>query len=120
MNNDYLDPINAEGMPNLADSAFALQFLLNAKTGVRNYAAALTETASPEVRTLLRRHLAEALALHRELAALMMKKGWFHPYQLNEQFELDMKSSNTVMKIANLELFPEDTSRRGTFATPNK
>lgn len=29
MNQDYLDPRNAEGMPNLADSAIALDFLLS-------------------------------------------------------------------------------------------
>ena len=30
---DYLDPRNAEGMPNLADSAFAMDFLLAVKMG---------------------------------------------------------------------------------------
>ena len=120
MNNDFLDPINAEGMPNLADSAFALDFLLTAKNGVRNCAIAISETASAEARVLLHRQLTEALALHDEISKLMMQKGWFHPYQLNEQFQLDVKSSDTTMKIANLELFPDHTSRLGTFATPNK
>lgn len=120
MNNDFLDPINAEGMPKLADASFALDFLLAAKNGVRNCASAIAETASPEVRAVLRRQLAEALALHAEIAHLMMEKGWFHPYQLDEQFGLDMLSSDTVVKIANLDLFPEDTSRLGLFATPDK
>ena len=42
---DYLDPRNAEGMPNLADSAFAMDFLLAVKNGIRNYRFAITETA---------------------------------------------------------------------------
>lgn len=120
MNNDFLDPINAEGMPNLADSAFALDFLLSAKNGVIFCAKAISETASPEVRALFVRQLTEGLALHEEIASLMMEKGWFHPYQLNEQFQLDMKSADTTVKIANLDLFPDHTSRLGTFATPNK
>lgn len=119
MINDYLDPRNAEGMPNLADSALALEFMISAKMGARNLAFAITETTSPRVRDLLRLQLAESLALHREIGELMMNKGWFKPYHLDEQFDLDVKSSDTMVKIANLDLFPADTSRWGTFATPN-
>lgn len=36
MINDYLEVRSAEGMPDLADSTIALDFLLAAKTGVRN------------------------------------------------------------------------------------
>jgi similar to spore coat protein len=120
VNNDFLDPINSEGMPNLADSAFALDFLIRAKDGVRNCAFAIAETASPSARTLLVRQLTEALALHEQIAQLMTEKGWLHAYHLKEQFQLDMTSADTTVKIANLELFPDDTSRLGLFATPNK
>ncbi|WP_412176630.1 hypothetical protein [Bacillus sp. T3] len=46
MNQDYLDPKYAEGMPKMADSAFAVDFLLGVKTGIRYYAVTLTETTS--------------------------------------------------------------------------
>lgn len=120
MNNDFLDPINAEGMPKLADAAFALDFLLRAKNGVRNCAFAIAETATPEARAILRRQLAEALVMHQEIAQMMIKKGWLHAYELNEQFTLDMISADTVVKIANMQLFPDHTGRMGNFATPNK
>jgi spore coat protein CotF len=119
MNNDFLDPINAENMPRLADASLALEFLLTAKTGVRNCAAAIGETATPAVREVLRRQLAEALALHREIAALMADKGWFYPYHLDQQYRMDVSSADTFGKIAQMELFPGDTSRKGMFATPN-
>lgn len=120
MNNDYLDPINSEGMPNLADSLFALDFLMAAKNGVRNCAFALTESATPEARTIIKNQLEEALQMHQEIYQLMMKKGWLHPYNLSEQFQLDLKSAQTTLKIAEMQLFPEDTSRLGLFATPEK
>lgn len=120
MNNDYLDPVNSEGMPKLADASFALEFLLRCKNGVRNCAYAIAETATPEARAVLRRQLSEGLAMHQEISELMLKKGWLHAYQPHEQFKLDMKSADTVVKIANMELFPDNTSRLGTFATPNK
>lgn len=120
MNDDFLDPINAEGMPQLADASFAMDFLLRAKNGVRNCAFAIAETASPDVRAVLTRQLAEALALHRELSQLMLEKGWLRVYDLNDQFQLDLVSADTVVKVSEMELFPEDTSRKGLFATPNK
>ncbi|MGM0883879.1 MAG: spore coat protein [Bacillota bacterium] len=119
MNNDYLDPINAEGMPDQANAFFALDFLLAIKTGIRTCAIALSETATPEVRTVLRRQLEEGLALHEELTQMMIAKKWFHPYQLDEQFQLDLKSAKTTVQIAQMQLFPKDTSRLGTFATPD-
>jgi len=120
VNNDYLDPINAENMPNLVDNSLALDLLLSAKTGVTYCAKAITETTSPAVRAVLREILNDSLTLHRETAQLMMAKKWFHPYQLEEQHTLDVRSAETVVKIANMDLFPPDTSRLGLFATPNK
>ncbi len=120
MNNDYLDPRNAEGMPNLADSAFAMDFLLTVKNGVRNYAMAITETSSPELRSVLRNQMEAAIDLHGEISQLMINKGWLHPYDVNEQFPLDVKAAETAVKIAGMPLFPNDTDRLGMFATPNK
>jgi hypothetical protein len=87
--------------------------LLSAKNGVRNYAIALTEATTPEVRTFLRSQLQESLALHQEISELMMSKKWFHPYELHEQYQLDMLSANNTVQIAQLKLFPDDTSRNG-------
>jgi similar to spore coat protein len=120
MNNDYLDPINAQGMPKLADATFALDFLIRAKNGVRNCAYAIAETASPDARALLVRHLTDALALHEQAARLMMDKGWLHGRHLDQQFQLDMISADTMLKVAGLDLFPDHTSRLGMFATPDK
>ncbi|MDS1030588.1 spore coat protein [Bacillota bacterium LX-D] len=119
MSNDYLEIENADGMPGLVDSTIALNLLLNVKSGIRNYAIALTETADPEARTAIRTFLDKEIDLHAEVSELMMKKGWFHPYNVLEQFQLDQMSSQAAVQIANLELFPGNTSRLGTFATPN-
>ncbi|WP_102349096.1 spore coat protein [Bacillus sp. Marseille-P3661] len=118
MNNDFQDPINAVGMPDQINSAIALNFLLNVKNGVRNYVIAITEAASPEVRAALRKQLDAAIDLHGELTDLMLKKGWLHAYDVKEQFKLDLQSADTAVKIANLTLFPNETNRLGTFATP--
>jgi similar to spore coat protein len=120
MNEDYLDPKYAEGMPKMADSAFAMDFLLTVKTGIRYYAVTLTETASPEVRVTLYNQLEAAIDLYEETTALMLEKGWLYPHDLGKQVELDIKSADMALAIAEMELFPIDTDRRGTFATPFK
>lgn len=120
MNQDYLDPKYAEGMPKMADASFALDFLISLKTGIRYYAFTITETASPGLRETLVRQMEEGLDLYEEAVELFMKKGWLTPHDLGKQVELDLKSADMALAIAEMELFPLDTDRRGTFATPNK
>lgn len=120
MINDYLEIRNAEGMPKLVDGTISLAFLINAKSGVRNCAIALTESATPEVRAVLRTQLNNAINMHEEISNLMINKGWFHPNNLEKQFQMDMESSHTAVQIASLDLFPGNTSRIGNFATPEK
>lgn len=120
MINDYLEIRNAEGMPKLVDANMSLGFLLNAKSGVRNCAIALTEATTPEVRTVLKNQLNDAILMHEEISNLMVEKGWFHPTNLEKQFQMDIESSTTISQIASLDLFPGDTSRSGMFATLEK
>ncbi|WNS80204.1 spore coat protein [Domibacillus sp. DTU_2020_1001157_1_SI_ALB_TIR_016] len=118
--NDYLDPINSVGMPELADSAIALEFLTSVKNGVRNCAIAITEAATPEVRSVLIKHLEQGIDLHGEVTELMLHKGWLYPYDVDKQMQLDIKSAETTVDIARLPLFPTNTNRKGLFPTPPK
>ncbi|WP_079911725.1 spore coat protein [Paenibacillus sp. 32352] len=121
MNHDYLDPINSLHMPEMADMTFAMDFLMRAKEGVRNTAIALTETVSPDVRALLRKQLRQGIALHQEITELMLRKKWFHPYGLKEQYQLDQLAAKNTEMISQMNLFPEDTSRKGMFdRTPDE
>lgn len=117
---DYLEVRNSEGMPKLVDTTMAMGFLLNTKNSVRSYAIALTEAASPEVRTVLSNELHTAIRMHEAISAMMINKGWFHPVNLDKQFQMDMEAAQTTVQIVSMDLFPGDTSRAGIFATLNK
>lgn len=117
---DYLDPRNAEGMPNLADSAFAMDFLLSVKNGIRNYGFAIAEVANPELKRVLTKQLMQAIDLHGEISDLMMERKWLHPYNFKEQYPVDLKGAETAVQIGKMTLFPNDTDRGGMFATPNE
>ncbi|WP_268884114.1 spore coat protein [Bacillus salipaludis] len=90
------------------------------KTGIRNYSFAITETTNPELRNALYKQMDAAIDLHGEIKDLMIKRGWLHPFDFNEQIPIDLKAVQTAVQIAQLNLFPNDTDRRGMFATPNK
>ncbi|MEN7434697.1 spore coat protein [Bacillus velezensis] len=121
MNHDHLDPINSLHVPELADMTFAMDFLIRAKEGVRNTAVALTETASPDVRALLRKQLMQGIAMHQEITDLMVSKKWFHPHDLSEQYKLDQLSAKNSLMVGNMNLFPVETNRKGMFdRTPDE
>ncbi|WP_259425051.1 spore coat protein [Bacillus velezensis] len=121
MNHDHLDPINSLHVPELADMTFAMDFLIRAKEGVRNTAVALTETASPDVRALLRKQLMQGIAMHQEITDLMVSKKWFHPHDLSEQYKLDQLSAKNTLIVGNMNLFPVETNRKGMFdRTPDE
>ncbi|MER2030989.1 MAG: spore coat protein [Solibacillus sp.] len=117
---DYLDPINSVGMPELTDSGVALEFLLTTKTGIRNLSIALTETASPALQKIMRTQLDVMIDLYFEISELMMEKEWLKPFNLEDQKELDIKSAENAINIAQLELFPKSMNRKGMFPTPPK
>ncbi|MRX71893.1 spore coat protein [Bacillus lacus] len=103
-------------MPELADTTLALEFLLMTKTAVRNTAIALTETATPALRKLLKKQLDLAIDLHEETSNFMISKGWLHPYEVTDQFKLDKKSVEAALMIGAMKLYADDTSKRGMMA----
>jgi spore coat protein CotF len=119
MNNDYLEIDNADGMPGLADATLAMEFLMSVKTGIRSCAISLTEIADPEARRAITGFLNDGIDLHEQLIDLFLAKGWLYPFEPDTQFRLDDISAKTALQIASLDLFPGNTSRLGTFATPN-
>lgn len=84
----------------LDDLAIATDFLVTAKAAVRNLAVAITETATPEVKKLLRRELDIAIDTHDKIAQYMIKKEMYHPYDINGQVEHDLKKADIALELA--------------------
>jgi len=88
------------GLHVLTDDVIAMDFLMNAKSGVRNYAMAVTECATPEVKQIMMKQLDEAIDTHEKISNYMVKHGLSHPYQIPEQIQLDLKNIQTAMNIS--------------------
>lgn len=72
---------------------------MDTKAAVRNYAIAISETRSAKVREVLLRHLNDGIDTHESILAYMMEKGYYNVYEPLEQIKLDMKSSDTALKL---------------------
>ena len=88
------------GMDKMSDQVIATDFLIAAKSGVRNYAIAITETTSPEVRIILKKQLKDAIRAHEKISNYMMENGYYYAYDMQEQFNVDMKTTKAALKLA--------------------
>jgi similar to spore coat protein len=60
---------------------------------------ALTETASPEVRNILKKQLGDAINMHERIASYMINRGFYNAGNLQAQIQADIQASNTVMSL---------------------
>lgn len=88
---------NMSGMNQMTDQVIASDMLIFSKTGVKTLASAITESATPAVRNVLKKQLDEAIAFHDQVSSLMMRKGWYNAYNINEQLQMDITQSNNTM-----------------------
>jgi similar to spore coat protein len=90
------------GMNALTDQVIAMDFLVTAKSGVRNYAMALTEAGTPEIKAVLTKQLDDAIDMHERITMYMVEKGLYHPWNVNEQIQLDLKNIQTALSLPTL------------------
>lgn len=113
-----LDIAEFSDMIEFANASAALEFLLTVKSGIRITAMSLTECATSDVRNLVKQQLFQGLDMHEKLTKLMMQKGWLHPFNLDEQFQLDAKSAQRTGDIAKMPLFKDRIKVLEAFDTP--
>jgi similar to spore coat protein len=87
------------GMDKMSDQVIATDFLITAKTAIRNYSIAITEVASPEIKAALRRQLEDAIETHGVILDYMIRHGYYHVHDPQEQFKVDMKATETALSL---------------------
>ncbi|NLM21638.1 MAG: spore coat protein [Peptococcaceae bacterium] len=81
----------------LSDQTICGDLLTSAKMAVKSYATALTEATTPQVRDLLRRQLDDAISSQEKIFRFMEKKGWYKPFDINAQIQMDIQSSQKAI-----------------------
>ncbi len=69
------------------------------KAGVRNYAVAITETATPALKDVFVKQMMKAIKLHDLIYRYMYNKGHYPSYDLNKLFENDLNLANQALSM---------------------
>jgi similar to spore coat protein len=91
---------NMMGMGGITDQVIATDLLISVKSGVHNYAVAITEAATPELRAALKEQLFAAIDTHEAVSNYMVAKGFYHPHNLGEQLNVDLTVTDTALNLA--------------------
>ncbi|WP_274364935.1 spore coat protein [Paenibacillus thermotolerans] len=78
---------------------YAAHLLGFVKTAVRNYAIAITETATPQLRGTLQKQLNAAIALHGKAFQFMYDRGLYPAYDLERLLALDTKNAAKALEM---------------------
>jgi len=78
---------------------YAGDLLLAAKTSVRNYAIAITETATPSLRNVLVKQLNGAIKLHERIFIYMYRKGNYPSYNLTQLLHNDLALAKQALSL---------------------
>ncbi|WP_400243689.1 spore coat protein [Niallia sp. JL1B1071] len=95
--NGFIEKIT--GMAPLSDQVIATDLLIAAKSGIKSYALAITETATPEVRNILKQQLEETITLHEQISTYMINKGYYQPYDTEQQSQIDKNTAETALNL---------------------
>ena len=87
------------GLAPLTDQVIATDLLSALKSSIKNYSLAITETATKEVREILKQHLEDAIDLHEKMTNYMVNKGYYEPYDTEKQFQIDIKTAETALNL---------------------
>jgi similar to spore coat protein len=90
---------NIIGMGDMSDSIIASDLLISTKSGVKMLAFAVTEAATAEARAALSAQLLSAIDMHDKIMDFMIEKGYYHPYDIEDQLHVDMQAARTALKI---------------------
>lgn len=86
----------------LPEKVIASDFLLAAKKGVTSYAKALTEASTPKLRTVLKKHLQSAIALHESIFNYMSQKGYYDAWNPEQLIQMDLQAADNALLLQNM------------------
>jgi spore coat protein F len=69
------------------------------KTAVRNYAAAITETATPSLRETFQNHLLKAIQLHGKVFNFMYERGLYPAYHWDQLLAGNVKMAQAALTM---------------------
>lgn len=100
-----MNPIveNLTGMNAMTDQGIATDLLMACKSGLKNYAAAISESATPEVRSTLNAQFGKAVGLHERVFNYMSNNGFYNAYDPAQQLQMDIQNADKALSLPNVQ-----------------
>ncbi|MGE7603386.1 spore coat protein [Peribacillus sp. NPDC097675] len=89
--------IHEEGTRDDASALAAGDLLGLAKSSIKNYATALTETATPSLRKVFKKHLNSAIDNHAKIFHYLYERGLYPAYDFNKVLKNDVNLANKAL-----------------------
>lgn len=83
----------------LKDQTIATDMLLTTKCAIKDLAVAITEAATPEVRTFLTQEFNNAVSFQESLFAYMQSKGLYNAFNIKQQIQTDIQNATTALNL---------------------
>lgn len=90
---------NMAGVGDLTDQVIATDLLISSKSAIKNYAGAIAESTTPNIKNVLKKQLDDAIKAHDKISTYMMNKGYYNAYEPQAQISMDRETSDTVMNL---------------------
>lgn len=81
---------------NVQDKTVAFDMLKDSKFCIAGVAKASAEATSPELRRLLNDALNDVMAEHYVLSDMLIRKGWYHPRNVQQQLQTDLQMAQQI------------------------
>lgn len=79
------------------DHTIATDMLFEAKAGIKDIAAAITETTTSDIRAFLTQALQTAIKQHEQMYTFLQDKGIYDAFNIPEQLEKDIHYANRAL-----------------------
>ena len=90
---------NMANQPKVDDAFYAAELLACIKTTIKAYATAITETATPSLKSTFIKHLNKAIECHTKLFNYMHQKGYYPAYDLEKLLDGDMRMAKKALDM---------------------
>jgi spore coat protein F len=90
---------NNQKMKDPETGFFAGNLLGMAKTLVRNYAIAITETSTPSLREVLTKQINAAIQLHAQVFYFMLERSYYPSYNLDQLLAVDVQNAQYALTL---------------------
>ncbi|MEM1506109.1 spore coat protein [Domibacillus sp. 8LH] len=96
---DSLETFSSKPMGVNLTAFYGRKLLIFAKNAVRNYAVAITETATPALRVIFQKQLQKAIELHAKTFDFMLQRSYYPAYDLEKLLAEDLKNAKTSLSV---------------------